>query len=98
MTQIEEARKGRITPEMDFVATREKLEAETVRAEVALGRMVIPANREHLKQGLEHQGHLQDQREHRQLRRHFRYRQRAGQAPDGRRAGLGHGDGPFDRR
>ncbi len=53
MTQIEEARRGHITPEMDFVATREKLDPETVRAEVARGRMVIPANREHLKQGLE---------------------------------------------
>ncbi len=41
---------------MDFVATREKLEPETVRDEVARGRMVIPANREHLKQGLEPMG------------------------------------------
>src|SRR5271168_2429526 len=56
MTQIEEARRGQITPEMDFVATREKLESETVRAEVARGRMVIPANIEHLKQGLEPMG------------------------------------------
>src|SRR3954452_4197889 len=56
MTQIEEARKGRITPEMEFVARREKLEPETVRDEVSRGRMVIPANREHLKQGLEPMG------------------------------------------
>src|SRR5881397_923213 len=56
MTQIEEARRGRITPEMEYVARREKLEPETVRDEVARGRMVIPANREHLKQGLEPMG------------------------------------------
>src|SRR4051794_11470875 len=56
MTQIEEARRGAITPEMERVARREDLEPETVRAEVARGRMVIPANREHLKQGLEPMG------------------------------------------
>ena len=56
MTQIEEARLGRITPEMDYVARRESLEPGLVRDEVARGRMVIPANREHLKQGLEPMG------------------------------------------
>ncbi len=53
MTQIEQARRGIVTPEMEFVARREDLKPETVRAEVARGRMVIPANREHLKQGLQ---------------------------------------------
>ena len=56
MTQIEQARLGTITPEMEFVARRESLEPEAVRAEVARGRMVIPANREHLKQGLQPMG------------------------------------------
>src|SRR4051794_30780164 len=56
MTQIEEARRGHVTPEMDYVARREKLEPETVRDEVARGRMVIPANIEHLRQGLEPMG------------------------------------------
>src|SRR3954451_2826479 len=56
MTQIEEARRGHVTAEMEYVAGREKLEPETVRDEVARGRMVIPANREHLKQGLEPMG------------------------------------------
>ncbi|MBX6313151.1 MAG: phosphomethylpyrimidine synthase ThiC [Isosphaeraceae bacterium] len=56
MTQIEEARRGTITPEMEFVARREGLEPELVRAEVARGRMVIPANKEHLRQGLEPMG------------------------------------------
>jgi phosphomethylpyrimidine synthase len=53
MTQLESARKGEITPEMQFVAQRENLEAELVRSEVARGRMVIPANVEHLKGKLE---------------------------------------------
>ena len=52
MTQLEAARQGVITPEMEFVATREDLDAELIRSEVARGRMVIPANTEHLKAGL----------------------------------------------
>jgi phosphomethylpyrimidine synthase len=55
-TQIELARRGEITPEMDFVARRENLAPEVVRAEVAAGRMVIPANKVHLKQKLEPMG------------------------------------------
>src|SRR5450432_534037 len=53
MTQLESARKGIITPEMQFVAQREDLDAELVRSEVARGRMVIPANVNHLKKRLE---------------------------------------------
>jgi phosphomethylpyrimidine synthase len=53
MTQLEAARQGTITPEMDYVARREDLEPELIRAEVARGRMVIPANVHHLKQRLE---------------------------------------------
>ncbi len=53
MTQIEAARKGTVTAEMEYVAQREKLAPETVRAEVARGRMVIPANTVHLSLGLE---------------------------------------------
>jgi phosphomethylpyrimidine synthase len=56
MTQIEEARLGRITAEMEHVARREGLEPELVRAEVARGRMVIPANTVHLRLGLEPMG------------------------------------------
>ncbi len=48
LTQLEAARSGQITPEMAFCAEREKLDAELVRAEVAAGRMVIPANKIHL--------------------------------------------------
>ncbi len=53
MTQLESARKGIITPEMEFVAKREDLEPELVRSEVARGRMVIPANVNHLAHTLE---------------------------------------------
>jgi phosphomethylpyrimidine synthase len=53
MTQIEAARQGTITPEMQFVADREDLDAELIRSEVARGRMVIPANQVHLQKRLE---------------------------------------------
>ena len=53
MTQIEQARQGTITPEMEYVARREGLSPELIRVEVARGRMVIPANTVHLKLGLE---------------------------------------------
>jgi len=53
MTQLESARGGTITPEMAFVAKREDLSPELIRSEVARGRMVIPANINHLKGRLE---------------------------------------------
>jgi phosphomethylpyrimidine synthase len=53
MTQLQHARQGAITPQMEFVARSERLAAETVRDEVARGRMVIPANRVHVEKGLE---------------------------------------------
>lgn len=56
MTQMEAARKGQITPEMEFVARREDLSAELIRDEVARGRMVIPANKVHLTKRLEPMG------------------------------------------
>jgi phosphomethylpyrimidine synthase len=46
-TQMHFARKGVITEEMAYVARRERLEPELVRAEVARGRMIIPANVRH---------------------------------------------------
>ena len=46
-TQMHFARTDVITQEMQFVAEREGLAAEIVRAEVARGRMVIPANIRH---------------------------------------------------
>jgi len=47
-TQIHYARQGRITEEMEYVAKRERLTPELVRDEVARGRMIIPANINHL--------------------------------------------------
>ena len=47
VTQLHYARQGAITPEMHFVATREGLDPEFVRAEVARGRAIIPANINH---------------------------------------------------
>jgi phosphomethylpyrimidine synthase len=41
------ARQGIVTEEMEYVAKRENLPAETVRSEVACGRMIIPANVRH---------------------------------------------------
>jgi len=46
-TQLGLARRGLISPEMEFVAIREGIPAETVRAEIAAGRAVLPANRKH---------------------------------------------------
>ena len=46
-TQLGHARAGVITEEMRYVALREGLDPELVRAEVARGRAVIPANRRH---------------------------------------------------
>jgi phosphomethylpyrimidine synthase len=47
VTQLHLAREGVITEEMNRVAARERLPAEEIRAEVARGRMVIPANVNH---------------------------------------------------
>ncbi len=47
VTQLHYARKGIITPEMEFIATREGVSAEFVRKEVAEGRAIIPANINH---------------------------------------------------
>lgn len=53
-TQLESARCGIVTPQMLRVAEREDhLTAEQVRDEVASGRMVIPANKNHLKYNLD---------------------------------------------
>ena len=47
VTQMHYARRGEITPEMEFVALREGLPATLVRDEVARGRAIIPANVNH---------------------------------------------------
>ena len=52
-TQLEIARAGNISAEMEYVATVEKLTPELIRDEVAAGRMVIPANKNHISKRLE---------------------------------------------
>jgi phosphomethylpyrimidine synthase len=46
-TQLEKARKGQISPEMEAVAIKEGVEAEVVRRRLAAGTLVIPANLRH---------------------------------------------------
>ncbi len=54
VTQLEHARLGNVTPQMRRVAEREPhLSPEALRDEVAAGRMVIPANLNHLACGLD---------------------------------------------
>jgi len=52
-TQMHHARLGEITDAMRFVAGREELEPELVRDEIAIGRLIIPANIHHLAGALE---------------------------------------------
>jgi phosphomethylpyrimidine synthase len=47
VSQMHFARKGLVTEEMLYVAEREKLAPEKIRDEVAVGRMIIPANINH---------------------------------------------------
>jgi len=47
VSQMHYARKGIVTPEMEFVAIREGVEPEFVREEVARGRAIIPSNINH---------------------------------------------------
>ncbi len=47
VTQMHYARRGDITPEMEFVAIREGVTPEMVRDEIARGRAIIPANINH---------------------------------------------------
>ncbi|HZG72757.1 MAG TPA: phosphomethylpyrimidine synthase ThiC, partial [Chondromyces sp.] len=47
VTQLHYARKGVITPEMEFVALRENMKPEFIRDEIARGRAIIPSNINH---------------------------------------------------
>jgi len=47
VTQMAYARAGVVTPEMEYVAERERCDVELVRSEVAAGRAIIPANVNH---------------------------------------------------
>src|SRR3954464_1915292 len=52
-TQMQYARRGEITDAMRFVADREELSPELVRDEIAIGRLIIPANIYNLEGALE---------------------------------------------
>jgi phosphomethylpyrimidine synthase len=47
VTQMHYAKKGVVTPEMEYIAIRENLPVELVLSEVARGRAIIPANINH---------------------------------------------------
>lgn len=47
VTQMHYARQGIVTPEMEYIAIRENLDADFVRKEVAIGRAIIPSNINH---------------------------------------------------
>ena len=55
-TQLQIARTGTISDEVKFVAEREGVRAELVRDEITAGRLVIPANKLHLKDNLKPAG------------------------------------------
>jgi phosphomethylpyrimidine synthase len=48
LTQLQAARRGLVTAEMNRVAEREQVTPDLIRDEVARGRLVIPANKRHL--------------------------------------------------
>ena len=51
-TQLQIAQSGTISDEVKFVAKTENVDAELIRKEIAAGRLVIPANKQHLKTNL----------------------------------------------
>src|SRR5439155_1414663 len=53
VTQMFFARQGTTTPQMQRVAEREELPVETIRDEVSRGRLIIPANVNHLAKRLD---------------------------------------------
>ncbi|MDO5726245.1 MAG: phosphomethylpyrimidine synthase ThiC [Tissierellia bacterium] len=46
-TQMDAAKKGIITPEMEIVAAKENMDVEDLREKIAKGTVVIPANKNH---------------------------------------------------
>jgi len=46
-TQLQAAREGRVTPAMQMVATQEQMPLDQLMTEIASGRVVIPANKNH---------------------------------------------------
>ncbi len=46
-TQMDPARKGIVTGQMETVAQKEKMDPEALRGLIAEGKVIIPANRNH---------------------------------------------------
>ncbi len=55
-TQLQHAQAGSVTPAMEHIAETEAISVETIRTEVAAGRLVIPANIRHLQDNLKPMG------------------------------------------
>ena len=55
-TQLQNAKNSKTTEQIKFIAEAEGIEAEIVRTEVAAGRLVIPANKLHIKTNLKPAG------------------------------------------
>ena len=51
-TQLQTARTSAVTDEVEFIAEAENVDAELIRDQLAAGRLVIPANKLHLKTNL----------------------------------------------
>ena len=103
-TQLEEARSGVVSAQMKQVALREPhLSPEQIRVEVAAGRMIIPANKVHLKYKLEPMaiGRASLTKINANMGASpvsSGTDRRGREAQVGREVGRGHGDGPEHRR
>ena len=100
ITQLQFARAGVVTDEMAFVAIREGFDPEFVRAEVARGRAIIPANINHpeLEPMIIGRNFGENQREHRKLRGVLVDRGRSGEASMVDAVGRRHRHGSLDRQ
>ena len=100
-SQMHYARKGMVTEEMEYVAEREKLAPET--GARRSGARAHDHPRQHQPSRAGAHGHrrglaVQDQRQHRQLRRHLQHRRGTEEAAHLRALRRRHGDGPLHRR
>ena len=101
VTQMHYARRGEITPEMEFIALREGVAPEFVRDEVARGRAIIPVEHQPSRDRADdHRPEVpgEDQRQHRELRGHLLDRGGGREDDLGDALGRRHGHGPVDRQ
>ncbi len=101
VSQMHYARRGEITPEMEFIAMREGVDAGIrARRSRARPRDHSGEHQSSRKRTDDHRPQLprEDQREHRQLGRHLDDRRRSREDDVGDALGRRHGDGSFDRQ